>query len=190
VHTHGPRQSTRQWARQGGSCCRQQQVTARQPACVPIPDPSRLPCAGTTVPTSPAMHCHGLRSAAACWVTKEKGQGLGRGHTWRWERGYKTPARRAAAAIIYTLWPVIFTVYIYGVITVSRLCSATARRFRRGHQLGPSRQPVAPCIAATSLRTAIDGAMGNGGGAASCRWVAKGKGGGMGHGQIRPDPRL
>jgi hypothetical protein len=45
--------------------------------------------------------------------------------------------------------------------------AATACGLRRGHQLGPSRQPVAPYIAATDLRTAAACAMGNGGGTAA-----------------------
>jgi hypothetical protein len=66
----------------------------------------------------------GLRSAS--WSPREKGQGWGRGHTWRCECGYKTPAR-PRRPLIYTIYPVIFTVYIYRVITLGRSVSREGR---------------------------------------------------------------
>jgi hypothetical protein len=98
-------------------------------ACGAGPSPS------ATATPPPAYRCDSLgprsgtlREPALCWsVYSGKGQGWGRGHTWRCECGYKTPGRPRPRPLIYTIYPVIFTVYIYRVITLGRSVSREAR---------------------------------------------------------------
>jgi hypothetical protein len=71
---------------------------------VPVPAPA-------TAPPRPSL-CQ--------LVAKGKGAGIGQGPYLAVGVRIQDTGPPPPAAIIYTLWPVIFTVYIYRVITVSR----------------------------------------------------------------------
>lgn len=119
-----PTPETRQWARQSTFAGRFAPPfpSPRLRRGVPSPDggpPVAAPAHEPIVPVPALAHRTGGRRSRL-WSPRKRGGQDGGGHGRRHRGRHKTPARRRRR-LIYASQTVIFTVYIYGVITLCRL---------------------------------------------------------------------